>query len=144
MRSARKAALLVGLALVVAGLYLAVFGAVYYTIYEVQGHFETCVAGCTSSGYQSVPVTYSMYPIWSPPSWNHVDYSATCSMTSASYTPLDPPPSCLPPPAGNLPVYGRNYGGIALVVIGAILAAAAVKSGTGHPQTTGRKETQNG
>ncbi|MDG6900632.1 MAG: hypothetical protein JRM80_01525 [Nitrososphaerota archaeon] len=144
MRRAWKVGLLVGLALIVAGLYLAVFGAVYYTIYEVQGHFETCAPGCTSSGYQSVPVTYSMYPIWSPPSWTHVDYNATCSITSASYTPLDPPPSCLPLPAGNLPVYSRNYSGIALVVIGAILTAAAVKSGMGRPRMADRKEAQNG
>ncbi len=110
--------ILVAALLAFAGLYYVVFGAVYDATYFAQAGFSNCGVGCVSSGYSSTSVIFSSYPIWSPPSWNHVNYSATiCGPTASSYTPQNPPPSCLYPPAILSPDYSRNYGGVFLLVL---------------------------
>src|ERR1035438_6242733 len=127
-----------GLVLIAVGLYYIAFGAVYNTEY-VAGVQGICGAGCADTTEQGVSVTYSMYPIWNPPSWNHANLAETCDIVPATYTPQNPPPSCLFAPAFNSPDYSRNYGGIVLIGIGALAGIVAVKS-KDEPKEVGATE----
>ncbi|HEV2225961.1 MAG TPA: hypothetical protein VGR56_04050 [Nitrososphaerales archaeon] len=135
MRTRLRVALLIGTILLsAAGLYYIVFGAVYNATYFGQNGFSNCGMGCISEGFSGTSVTFSMYPIWSPPSWNHVNYNAPiCGPTVTSYTPQNPPPACQYPPAILSPDYIRNYGGIFLLLLGGILALVSVRSHKDEP-----------
>lgn len=120
--------------LVIAGLYYISFGAVYYDSYYANGKGGPCLFAC-SVPYGGVTVIFSGYPIWSPPSWNHVNYTAsTCAITITTYTPQNPPPSCLYPPADISVDYSRNYGGAFLTVLGVVAAVVVVRA-KGEPPT---------
>jgi hypothetical protein len=123
-----------------AGLYYVIFGAVYNATYFSQAGFSNCGVGCTSSGFSGTEVVFSMYPIWSPPSWNHVDYNATTCTISPSYTPQNPPPACLYPPADFSTNYSSNYGGAFLIVLAVVVLAVVVRVGD---RTTPNPPTDN-
>lgn len=125
----RVALIIAGALLAVGGLYYVIFGAVYDATYFSQSGFSNCGVGCISDGFSSASVTFTMYPIWSPPSWNHVNYGATiCGPTASSYTPQNPPPACLYPPAILSPDYSRNYGGVLLLVLAILMVVVVVMS----------------
>jgi hypothetical protein len=117
--------------MVVAGIYYISYGAVYNGTYFLQGGFGGCRVGCTSSSFSDASIRLVEYPLWSPPIWNHVNYSAPlCNPTpNATYTPQSPPPSCLYPPADFSADYTRSYGGVALVLIGSAASIVAAKGG---------------
>jgi len=130
MRAAWRISLSLGaILLIAAGLYYISYGAIYSGTYAVQAGSAVCGVGCASTAYTDIPVTFTNYPIWNPPSWNHVDYSVTnCSIVATTYTPQNPPPTCLFPPAGGLsPDYTRNYGGAFLLIIGSVVALFALR-----------------
>lgn len=116
--------------LVIAGVYYASYGATYYGVYYSDGKGAPCLYDC-SAQYTGITAVFSDYPIWSPPSWNHVNYSAPlCSpSTITTYTPQNPLPSCSYPPAGWSADYSRNYGGAFLIALAVLMVAVVVKSG---------------
>ncbi|HLQ06989.1 MAG TPA: hypothetical protein VK126_04480 [Nitrososphaerales archaeon] len=118
MRKVWRIGLALGAAsLITAGVYYISYGATYYGVYY-------------SNGKGAPFVVFSDYPIWSPPSWNEVNYSAPlCSPSSiTTYTPQSPPPSCSYPPAGWSADYSHPYGGAILLVLGALAAVVAARS----------------
>ena len=106
---------------------MALFGAVYSTtiITGTEGSFTSnAKITLNFSGYgafQELPSTYYLYPIWSPPTWSHVNYSAASCIRSSQYTPFNPPPSCVPPPASISANYTVNFIGIVLVLLGVVV-----------------------
>ena len=131
MKKTQRTALGIGaVVLVAAGLYYASYGATYYASYYALGaEGGPCQYACTFPSVGGPTVVFSGYPIWSPPSWNLVNYSASsCPVTAATYSPQNPPPSCLYPPAELSTDYSRNYGGVLLVVLGVLAMAVAVGS----------------
>src|SRR5713226_9502182 len=133
MRMTWKVGLSIGaILLIVAGLYNASFGVVYYDIYYANGtKGGPCQFACTVPYNVGTTVIFSGYPIWSPPSWSNVNYTATtCTTTTTTYTPQNPPPSCLYPPADSSVDYGRNYGGVFLTLLGGLVAVVVVRAKT--------------
>jgi len=132
MRTAWRVSLSLGaILLVIVGAYFVVFGAVYYGTYYAEGvKGGPCLFLACPTPYTGLTVVFSGYPIWSPPSWDNVNYSATsCTLTTATYTPHNLPQSCLYPPADWSPDYGRNYQGAILLVMATIMVVVAVRSG---------------
>jgi hypothetical protein len=130
MKTAWRVGLAVGaVLLVIGGIYYLSYGATYYGVYYSDGKGAPCLYDCTSL-YTGITVVFVGYPIWSPPSWNHVNYSAPlCPATTVTtYSPQNPPPSCSYPPANFSSDYGRNYGGGFLLVLGALAAIVAIRS----------------
>lgn len=107
--------------MVAGGIYEVFYGAIYQGNY-VKGVFSGCGQGCSSSNSSGITVTFVDYPVWNPPSFNGADYSstATCMVTAATYTPQNPPPKCLYPPAFMATDYSKNYGGGFLIILGAL------------------------
>lgn len=114
--------------LIIAGIYYVSYGATYYGVYYSNGKGAPCLVNC-SSPYTGITVVFSGYPIWSPPSWNAVNYSdPLCSpSTITTYTPQSPPPSCSYPPAGWSADYSHAYGGAILLVLGVISTVVAAR-----------------
>ncbi|HEY6282497.1 MAG TPA: hypothetical protein VIW22_01070 [Nitrososphaerales archaeon] len=131
MKTGLRIGLAVGAVVLVAvGFYYVSYGAVYDGTYFLQGGFGGCGIGCFSSSSTDATITLSNYPIWNPPAWNHVNYTAgLCNPTpNATYTPQNSPPSCLYPPADFSADYTRNYGGIILIGLGATAATVTIKA----------------
>jgi len=137
MKTAWKVGLSIGAAiLMIAGAYFAIFGATYYDVYYANGEEAPCLYDC-SSLYTGITVVLLGYPIWNPPSWRNVNYSgAGCvPSTMTTYTPQNPPPSCLYPPADISTDYTKNYAGVFLIILGAVAAVAVVMGGEPKPET---------
>ena len=93
---------LIGVLILIAGGALASFGTVYYTINDFVTPHQ-CSSGCSGTAIQPVVIGYFLYPLWSPPTYSTSQTGAltTCEPQVEQqgwYTPLDPPPACLPPP----------------------------------------------
>ena len=120
-----------GVLLVAGGAYYIVFGALYQGIYY-SGSLIGCgsASGCGSSSFGATTVTLANYPIWNPPSFSGADYSATatCTITTGTYTPQNPA-SCLLPPVSTSTDYSRNYGGAVLIAVGTIAGVAVLALG---------------
>ena len=130
MRTGWRLALSIGgILLMIGGAYFVVFGATYYGVYYSNGKGAPCLYNC-SFPYTGITAVFSGYPIWSPPTWNNVNYSALLCNPSAitTYTPQNPPPSCSYPPAGWSADYSRNYAGVVMIALGAVAAVLAVRS----------------
>jgi hypothetical protein len=127
--------------LLIGGVYFIAYGATYYGIYYVNGEGAPCIYEC-SSLYTGVTAVFSGYPIWNPPSWKNVSYSATgCSpSTITTYTPQNPPPPCSFPPADWSADYSRNYGGAFLFALGVVGMAFVVRSRAGSKASTATNE----
>jgi len=130
MRTEWKVILSVGAILLVAGgIYEVAYGAIYQGTYFIQNGFGSTGPGDASSGYTDRTVTFQNYPVWSPPSFDNVNYSSnSCTITEATYTPQNPSPSCLFPPASMAADYTKNYGGAILIILGALAGVAVVVS----------------
>jgi hypothetical protein len=125
-----RSSLVVGIAIVLIGGAMAAFGAIHSATFFV-GRDIACGPGCSHLNFQDIVVSFYLYPIWSPPTSIHANYSATsCTIQQAWYTPLNPPPSCFPPPVSDSANYAPNLIGVALVVLGlAVTVGASIQHG---------------
>ncbi len=124
--------------LIIVGIYYVSYGATYYGVYYSNGSGAPCLYNC-STLYTGITAVFVGYLIWSPPSWNHVNYSAPlCSVTTiTTYSPQNPPPACSYPPATLSADYSRSYGGGFLLVLGTLVAVLIVRSRVGtHTQAS--------
>ncbi len=138
-----KSLLVIGTVLLFVGVVMALFGAVYSTT----NHFailQECTNGCSVSGTISQPIvkSYYLYPIWSPPQYPNQSPPNTVTLCGLQaerqtwYTPINPPPSCLPPPAMTSVSYTLNLIGIVLMLLGIVV----VVRGYGHHPTLNRTQ----
>jgi len=129
MRTALKVGLAIGAVLLaLGGLYAIFFGAVYQGTY-IAGTEGACGQGCSYSTANETTVIFANYLFWNPPSFAGANYSVTtCTITAATYTPQNPPPTCLYPPATMSTDYTKNYVGVFLIILSAITGVALVLS----------------
>ncbi len=115
-----KSFLVAGVTILLIGGTMAIFGAVYSaTIYT--GRAYDCGTGCQGQTIQNNVTSYYAYPMWSPPTWSHVNYNVTHCTIQSWYTPFSPPPSCIPPPVSSSANYLVNFIGIVLVLLGVVM-----------------------
>ena len=125
-----------GAEIIAIGVILAIFGAITTMTYAV-GYESGCGTTCSISSFNEITHSYYLYPVWSVPTAVRSNFTGSCTIQRAWYTPLSAPPPCSLPPLSTSTNYDLNFVGVVLAALG---IAAVTWNTTRRPTSDGATE----